>query len=446
LHQELETEEHQMRTHDEPGTSDTLPREDAPNSITALDQATLAMNPELVAGSLREYLRLWVSRVRGGESGVLPIVGGLLLITLLFQSLNSHFLTPPNLVNLLIQGAVYMLLAMGEVFVLLLGEIDLSIGYVAGVGGVVMTELVEQSTGWPWWAAMLISLTVCAGIGALQGAIITRIGLPSFVVTLAGQLGWLGVMLMLLGNGGVRPINDSVINDVASGNLTPTASWVVMILLVGVFGASTWLRDTRRRRSGLVAPPASLSLLKIGATLLAGVALVLVCNANRGSLVAIRGVPWVLLIVLFVLATWTAVLGRTRFGRYVYAIGGNAEAARRGGVHLALIRTTAFTLCSFTAGIAGIVYASRLRSVSTSLDGGTLVLYAIAAAVIGGTSLFGGRGKAAHAVLGGLVIAAIDNGMGLQGYSAQAKYIVTALVLLVAVTIDAVARRGRERT
>jgi D-xylose transport system permease protein len=219
-----------------------------------------------------------------------------------------------------------------------------------------------------------------------------------------------------------------------------------MILLVGIFGFGTWMRDARRRRSGLVAPPASLSLLKIGATLVGGVAVVSVCNANRGTLVAIQGVPWVLLVVLFVLATWTALLGRTQFGRYVYAIGGNAEAARRGGVRLALIRTTAFSLASFTAGIAGIVYASRLRSVSTSLDGGTLVLYAVAAAVIGGTSLFGGRGKAAHAVLGGLVIAAIDNGMGLQGYSAQAKYIVTALVLLTAVTIDAVARRGRERT
>jgi D-xylose transport system permease protein len=339
-----------------------------------------------------------------------------------------------------------MLLAMGEVFVLLLGEIDLSIGYVAGVGGVVMAELVKQSTGWPWWAAMLISLAVCAGIGALQGAIITRIGLPSFVVTLAGQLGWLGVMLMILGNGGVLTINDNVINDVASGNLTPTASWVVMILLVGVFGLWTWMRDARRRRSGLVGPPASLSLLKIGATFVAAVAVVLVCNADRGSLVSIRGVPWVLLIVLFILATWTALLGRTRFGRYVYAIGGNAEAARRGGVHLSLIRTACFTLASFTAGIAGIVYASRLRSVSTSLDGGTLVLYAVAAAVIGETSLFGGRGKASHAVWGGLVIAAIDNGMGLQGYSAQAQYIVTALVLLTAVTIDAVARRGRERT
>jgi D-xylose transport system permease protein len=171
--------------------------------------------------------------------------------------------------------------------------------------------------------------------------------------------------------------------------------------------------------------------------------LVLICNTDRGILVPIEGVPWVILLVLAVLAAWTLLLNRTRFGRYLYAIGGNAEAARRAGVRLAPIRTAAFMLGSFTAGIAGIVLASRLRSVSTALDGGTLVLYAVAAAVIGGTSLFGGRGKAINAVLGGLVIAAIDNGMGLQGYSAAAKYIVTALVLLAAVTIDAVSSRGR---
>jgi D-xylose transport system permease protein len=250
-------------------------------------------------------------------------------------------------------------------------------------------------------------------------------------------------MLLILGNGGSLPINDNVVNDLSSGNLTPVASWVVMALIVAVFGARTWLRESRRRASGLVAPPASLTLIKIAGTALAGIIVVLICNANRGRLVPIRGLPWVVLVVLAVLACWSLLLGRTKFGRYMYAIGGNPEAARRAGVNLAWIRTLAFSLASVTAGIGGIIYASRLRSVSTALDGGTLVLYAVAAAVIGGTSLFGGRGKAVHAVLGGLVIAAIDNGMGLQGYSAAAKYVVTALVLLAAVTIDAVARRGR---
>jgi D-xylose transport system permease protein len=250
-------------------------------------------------------------------------------------------------------------------------------------------------------------------------------------------------MLLILGNGGSLPINDPVINDLASGNLTPVASWIVMVVIVALFGLRTWTRESRRRKSGLVSPPVSLTVLKIAGGAVAGLVVVLMCNTNRGRLVPIRGLPWVVLIVLGVLAMWTILLGRTKFGRYVYAIGGNAEAARRAGISLATIRTLAFTLASFTAGIAGIIYASRLRSVSTALDGGTLVLYAVAAAVIGGTSLFGGRGKAMHAVLGGLVIAAIDNGMGLQGYSAAAKYVVTALVLLAAVTIDAVARRGR---
>ncbi len=409
----------------------------------AASKANLAVNPELVADSVGDYLRASLARVKAGESGVLPVVGGLLLVSVLFQSLNSHFLEAGNLVNLLVQAAVFSLLAMGEVFALLLGEIDLSIGYVAGIGGVVLAEMIKPSIGWPWWAGIILALLACAAIGALQGTIITRVGLPSFIVTLAGLLFWQGVMLKMLGNGGVIPINNSVINDIASGNLTPAAGWVVMLVIVGLFGLRTWRRDSRRRAAGLVAPPPGLTWLKIVAVLVAGVALVMLCNTDRGALIAIQGVPWVVLLVLGVLAAWTFLLGRTRLGRYVYAIGGKAEAARRAGVNVAMIRTIAFTLTSFTAGIAGVVYASRLRSISTSLDGGTLVLFAVAAAVIGGTSLFGGRGKALHGVLGGVVIAAIDNGMGLVGFSAASKYMVTALVLLAAVTIDAVARRGR---
>jgi len=413
-------------------------------SSTAAAAAELAVNPELMANSLGEYVKAWFARVRGGDSGVLPVIVGMVVIAVIFQSLNAKFLTAGNLVNLLVQGAVYMLLAMAEVFALLLGEIDLSAGFVGGVGGIIAAELVTHAHGsWPWWAACGAALAVCAAIGVFQGTIITRIGLPSFVVTLAGLLGFQGVMLLILGNGGTLPINDKVINDFANGLLTPTAGWIVMAIVVVAFAAMTWQRDARRRASGLVAPPASLTALKIAAAAVAGLVGVLICNTNRGALAPIRGVPWVLLIVLGVVATWTVLLGRTKFGRYVYAIGGNAEAARRAGINLALIRTVAFTLASFTAGIAGIIYASRLRSVSTNLDGGQLVLYAVAAAVIGGTSLFGGRGKAMHAVLGGIVIAAIDNGMGLQGFSAASKFVVTGVVLLAAVTIDAVARRGR---
>ncbi len=405
--------------------------------------AELAVAPAVLANTFPDYVKATIVRVRGGESGILPVAAGFIVISILFQSLNSNFLTAGNLVNLLIQGAAYMLLALGETYALLLGEIDLSIGFVAGIGGIITAELVKESMGWPWWAAILVALIACALIGVLQGTIITRLGVPSFVVTLAGLLGWQGVMLLVLGEGGTVPINDTVVNNIASGTLTTTMSWIVMLVIVAAYAAVIWVRDAGRRGSGLVAPPLSITVIKMVSALVAGIVLVLICNTDRGILIPIQGVPWVVLVVLAVLTAWTVLLGRTRFGRYLYAVGGNAEAARRAGVNLAGIRTAAFALGSFTAGIAGVVYASRLRSVSTAIDGGTLVLYAVAAAVIGGTSLFGGRGKAINAVLGGLVIAAIDNGMGLQGYSAAAKYVVTALVLLAAVTIDSVSRRGR---
>jgi len=430
---------------DEPAEpSERFPGTDAPTTAAAASKAALAVAPELVAESLGEYVRVWLTRIRGGETGVLPVVAGLLLVSILFESLNSHFLEARNLVNLLVQGSAYMLLAMGEIFALLLGEIDLSIGFVSGIGGIVMAELLKVQYGWPWWAAIAAALISCAAIGALQGTIITRVGLPSFVVTLGGLLFWQGMMLVLLGTGGALPINDNIVNDIASGGvLTPAAGWIIMIVVVGLFALISWRRDARRRAEGLVAPPPILTFMKIMVALGAGIVLLLLCNTDRGIIVPIRGVPWVVLIVFGVLTLWTFVLGRTKFGRYMYAVGGSPEAARRAGVSLAKIRTLAFMFGSFTAGIGGIVYASRLRSVSTALDGGTLVLYSVAAAVIGGTSLFGGRGKAVHAVLGGLVIAAIDNGMGLVGFSAASKYMVTAIVLLAAVTIDAVARRGR---
>jgi D-xylose transport system permease protein len=418
-------------------------RVDVDTDVDDDDDVVAILPGDVAAQSLPEYFRAWVARLRGGDSGLLPVIVGLILIGIIFQGLNSEFLSAGNLVNLLVQGSVFMLLAMAEVWVLLLGEIDLSAGFVGGVAGVVMAELLtEKHGGWEWWAACAAALFVAAVIGAFQGSLITRIGLPSFVVTLAGLLGFQGVMLLILGNGGTLPIQDNVINDFANGNLTVGASWIVIALVVAAYALFTWMRDGRRRKHGLVAPPIGVTLLKILGVAIAGVVVGIICTTNRGVLVPIRGVPWVVLIVLGVLVIWTVLLGRTRFGRYVYAIGGNAEAARRAGVRLARVRTYCFVLSSFTAGMAGIIYASRLRSVSTNLDGGTLVLYAVAAAVIGGTSLFGGRGRMVHAVVGGLVIAAIDNGMSLQGFSSASKYIVTAIVLLIAVSIDSLARRG----
>ena len=408
---------------------------------TAAPLAALTGSGTLTAG---QYSAATWARIRAGETGVLPVLAGLILVSVLFQSQNSNFLTVANLVNLLVQAAVFSLLAMAEIYALLLGEIDLSAGYVAGLTAVVMATLAKPAgMAWPWWAALATGLAVAALIGLLQGSLITRLGLPSFVVTLAGLLFWQGVMLRILGDGGSILIQAKPINNIVSGNLSPVAGWIVMLVLVALFAVSVWRRDERRRSSGLTAPPRSLSVVKILGALAGGVVLVLICNADRGRAIEVVGVPYVILLVLGVLLAWTFLLGRTRFGRYIYAVGGNAEAARRAGINLVRVRTAAFVLCSFTAGIAGVVYASRLRSISTAVDGGTLVLYAVAAAVIGGTSLFGGRGRAVHGVLGGIVIAAIYNGMGLLGFQAAIQYMVTAAVLLVAVIIDAVSRRNR---
>ncbi|HVZ12913.1 MAG TPA: hypothetical protein VG894_00485, partial [Bauldia sp.] len=253
--------------------------------------------------------------------------------------------------------------------------------------------------------------------------------------------------IQLLGTGGTIPIADDTINNLANGTLSPLGGWLLTGAAVVVFAIVTAYRDQRRRRSGLVAPPVGLTVLKIALAAAAGVALVLVSNADRGvPAYPVNGMPWVVPIVFAVLLAWSFVLGRTRFGRYVYAIGGNAEAARRAGIDLVKIRTLAFMLGAFTAGIGGIVYASRLRSISTSFDGGTIVLYVVATAVIGGTSLFGGRGQPLHAVLGGVVIAAIVNGMALLGLPAAIQLMATAVVLLVSILVDVVVRRRGETT
>ena len=391
-----------------------------------------------------------------GESGAISVITGLIVIGIIFQSLNEHFLSPVNLTNLLVQGAVFMLLGMSEVFALLLGDIDLSIGFVSVIGGVITAELLIGSRVWPWWAAVIAALLVTTAIGALQGTLIARLRLPSFVVTLAGLLACNGLVIWILGSGGTLPISDNVINDLANGCLTPAASWLLMAAIVAGFAVVTIRRDADRRSAGAGAsagasagdrgaagPPVSRTAAKIGAAAAAGLAIVAVCDTNRGVLSPVRGVPWVVLIVLGVLFAWSFLLNRTRFGRDVHAIGSNAEAARRAGVSLTGIRTVSFALAGLTAGVGGIVYASQLRSVSSGTDGATLVLYAVAAAVIGGTSLFGGRGKPLDGVLGGLVIAAIYNGIYLLGMSAAAQDLIFALVLLAAVSADVLARRGQ---
>jgi D-xylose transport system permease protein len=400
---------------------------------------------DLLANSFGDYIRIVSRRVRSGESGALPVIVGLIVIIIIFQVKNSLFLSAGNLVNLLAQSAFIITLGMAEIFVLLLGDIDLAAGFTAACGAVVCLWML--AVGDPLWAAVLVALAVSAAYGALQGIVIAKLGLPSFVVTLAGQLGLSGVLLYLInasgsvGVGGVINLHNSVVNDIENGYLSPTATWIVMIVVSLAFAGVLFYSDFRRRVAGLVAPPISVTLLKGGAVVAAAIIVAAIANQNRGRFIVLEGMPWSILVVLFVLAVYTVLLGRTRFGRYIYAIGGNAEAARRAGVSIVRIRTLAFTLCGLTAGITGIVYASYLGSISTGVDGGQNVLYAVAAAVIGGTSLFGGRGKMLHAVLGGLVVGVIYNGLELIGLSASAQLMWTALVLLAAVIVDRVTRR-----
>jgi D-xylose transport system permease protein len=279
--------------------------------------------------------------------------------------------------------------------------------------------------------------------------IITWLRLPSFVVTLAGQLAGLGILLEVIntaapGSGGTIRLYSNVLNDIENGAMSPLAGWIVMAAAVVLGGALLVTRDSRRRAGGLAAPPPSVTWLKVAAIAIAGVVVVLIGNTNRGvGLIAVRGVPWVILVVLVVLLAWSFLLGRTRVGRYMYAIGGNAEAARRAGINLSRIRVLAFVLTGLTAGVMGIIYASQLGSISSNVNGGQNVLYAVAAAVIGGVSLFGGRGKMLGAVLGGLIVAVIYNGLQLLGLGAAPQAIWTAIVLLAAVTVDTVARRSQ---
>jgi D-xylose transport system permease protein len=423
-----------------------------PGADEVAAQTAASAAPEVIADSFGEYVKIWWNRVRSGESGALPVILGLVVIVVYFQARSSLFLSAGNLVNLIEQAAWIVTLGMAEVFVLLLGEIDLSIGYTSAIGAVFTCWLLVPPDPAPWPLAVLVGLAFPAVYGLIEGVIITWLRLPSFVVTLAGQLAALGILLSIIntaapGSGGTIRLYNNVLNDIENGAMSPLTGWIVTAVAVVLGGALMLTRDSRRRAGGLAAPPPSVTWLKVAAMAVAGVVVVLIGNTNRGvGFVVVQGVPWVILVVLVVLVAWSFLLGRTRFGRYVYAIGGNAEAARRAGINLSRIRVLAFVLAGLTAGIVGIIYASQLGSVSSNVPGGQNVLFAVAAAVIGGVSLFGGRGKMLGAVLGGVIVAVIYNGLQLLGLGASPQYIWTAVVLLAAVTIDTVARRSQART
>ncbi|HYP47155.1 MAG TPA: hypothetical protein VEQ61_00830 [Thermoleophilaceae bacterium] len=384
--------------------------------------------------------REWWTNVRSGQLGSLPIILGLVIIAIIFQSQNDRFLTAGNFVNLILQSAAFALIAMGIVFVLLLGEIDLSVGYVSGVAGVISAVLlIPDGSQVSTVVAVALALGSGLAIGTLHGLFITKVGVPSFVVTLAGLLAWNGVVLLLIGSRGTVVLQDDFMIGLANDFLPEGTAWALMLVCVLLY-AGTQLNEVRvRRKAGLDHDPASLISLRVLALALALAAVVYIANQDRG-------VPYVLLIVAALFVFWAFVLARTRFGRYVYAVGGNAEAARRAGINVDRIRIYVFAIASFMAAVGGIILASRLRSVDTHAGGGSLLLYSIAAAVIGGTSLFGGIGHIKSAILGALVIASIDNGLGLLGLGSGEKFVITGGVLLLAVAVDSFSRRAQAQS
>lgn len=402
----------------------------------------------MVAATLGEYVVAWWRKARSGDSGVLPVVVALVLIVIVFQILRHRFLSAGNLVDLFNQMVVFALFAMAEVFVLLLGEIDLSVVYNAGIGAGLMAALVAPPYNLPWWLCILIGVGTCTLIGLVLGTFITRLRLPAFIVTLAAFLGLEGVMLWMFDRfsvavGGVIEVSNPTLTNLVAGNISVVVSWVVMAILVLAFGVYSVMRDTCRCASGLVTPPLGFTLLKSAAVAGAGVVVVVVCSFNRGTKTFVeRGVPWSIPILLAIFAGASLLLSRTRFGRYLYAIGGNTEAARRAGINVNRIRTVAFGLTGMMAGFAGMMYLSLLGSIATDIDP-SYMLYAVAAAVIGGTSLYGGRGKALHGILGGLVIATVYNGIFLMGFGADVEYMIVAVVLMAAIAVDSLTRGGR---
>ena len=398
--------------------------------------------------SIKQSATDWWSKVKAGQVGALPALLGLFVLCIVFGTQSSVFLTPGNLANLLTQAAAVIVIAMGLVFVLLLGEIDLSAGYAAGVcGGLLVIMITEME--YPWYLAFPISVLAGVLLGAVIGYLVAQLKIPSFVVTLATFLAFQGLLLLLVGEGGTIRIEDPVILAVENKNLSVSYSWIFFLLTAGAYLLSGLLKFRKRKKAGLVDNLFKLWVIKtfvlIAIGTLATWALT-VERSNNPDLVSLRGIPYVVPVILVLLVGATFVLSRTSFGLHIYAVGGNAEAARRAGINVKRVRITAFMICTGFAAVAGMIFVSRANSISPTTGGSSTLLYAVGAAVIGGTSLFGGKGKVSDAILGGLVVAVIDNGMALLGYPAGIKFMVTGAVLLISATIDAVSRRGASTT
>jgi D-xylose transport system permease protein len=391
----------------------------------------------------------YVVKLRSGDLGALPAVFGLVVLIILFYGLRPEtFLSKGNIANLLVQAMPVTILAMGVVFVLLLGEIDLSAGVASGACAAVMAKLLVEG-GQNWIVAVVAAAVTGLVIGAFIGALVAIVRIPSFVVTLALFLGLQGIALKLIGQGGTVPVHDKVVYALANQYMPVWLGWTVAVVCVVLFAAVKLLRWQRQNAKNLSRQPLPIVVVQVVliAIALLGGAYVLNLNRARTPLAPFfGGIPWGVPLVAVLLIICTFVLGRTAYGRHVYAVGGNAEAARRAGINVTRIRMSVFMIGSVLAAVSGIVAASRLNSVTPDAGAGNTLLYAVGAAVIGGTSLFGGKGKARDAILGGLVIAIIDNGLGLLGAKAYANYLITGGFLLLAASIDALARRRRSAT
>lgn len=389
-------------------------------------------------------LRSYGERLRSGDVGSLPAALGLVALVVVFSVLRPDTFTNAfNFANLINQSAAVIVIAMGLVFVLLLGEIDLSAGFAAGTAGAV-TSIVVTRQGHPWPVAVLAGLATGALIGLVIGLLVARVGIPSFVVTLAAFLALQGILLQLIGEGGTIPMRDPQLLALNNNTLPVWAGWSMYVVVVVGFAAVLILRSLSRRRQGLHANALSVVLAKVVVlAVLLGLATAYLSKerSRNPAITSIRGVPEVVLLLLILLVGLTVLLGRTSFGQHVYAVGGNAEAARRAGIKVTRIKLVCFMISSTLAAVAGLLLASRNNSISPSTGGAETLLYAVGAAVIGGTSLFGGKGRVVDAVLGGLVIGIIINGMGLLNRPQAQVFIVTGVVLLVAAGVDALSRR-----
>lgn len=392
---------------------------------------------------LQEWPSEYFKKVKSGDMGALPGVLGLIALCIVFGAMSEVFLTPGNFANLLTQAASVMVIAMGLIFVLLLGEIDLSAGFASGVCGAVLVILITNH-GVAWWVALSVSILFGALLGLAIGILVSQLGIPSFVVTLAAFLMFQGLLLLLAGEGGTIRVEDPVILSIQNSNLSPLMSWLFFGVLAVVYVIAGLTKIYLRSKKGLKSISLTLWTIKTGGVLSIfglGVYFLNLERSNNPELVSLKGMPYVVVVILFLLIVGTFVLNRTRYGRHLYAVGGNPEAARRAGINVKAIRTSAFVICSSFAAVAGMLFASRQNSISPTTGGSATLLYAVGAAVIGGTSLFGGKGRMRDAVLGGFVVAIIDNGMGLLGYAAGIKFIVTGLVLLISSSVDALTRK-----